>query len=466
MPSRSSALKRIGLLAVAWAAACNAITGVDDLEVREQEEACDDGAQCFRADCPSQMGVLRCPVGVGIGACECEVAAGSGGTANERPGGGGTGTGGSNSLASGGSGGLMGSGGAGMGGTSSMLCTPAEARDCRLPNGTQGIDVCSADGMSFGVCTALVATPRTIGIPCTQNAQCVRGLTCVTSSTPSGPQGGYCTRTCADDTNCQGIDPESYCYQESHYCLAACTTDAGEIDLEGEIESLEPPDLNLKCQGRPELACFPLSRLPSARAAEEGVCLPVCQSNADCGGRFCNLNTGGCDDVAPVGGDIGAPCTPATAAVDCASGYCQPLGPTRFFCTGACSQLEVGGCGFPANTPPGQRQAACVDSIRGLRYRDLGLCMELCDTPADCAQPGWQCSSLGRFTTQWGRAGFCVPPDVLCSNRCVESDGDTLPDSEAWAADGVCDDGGLDFDFEACTLGTDCADCGIRFPQQ
>ena len=44
----------------------------------------------------------------------------------------------------------------------------------------------------------------------------------------------------------------------------------------------------------------------------------------------------------------------------------------------------------------------------------------------------------------------------------VEVPADTCSDTCSTAADGSCDDGGLDSDHAHCTLGTDCTDCGAR----
>jgi hypothetical protein len=36
---------------------------------------------------------------------------------------------------------------------------------------------------------------------------------------------------------------------------------------------------------------------------------------------------------------------------------------------------------------------------------DVGICLELCDVPADCSQPGWQCLLVPEVR---GRSGACV----------------------------------------------------------
>ena len=50
--------------------------------------------------------------------------------------------------------------------------------------------------------------------------------------------------------------------------------------------------------------------------------------------------------------------------------------------------------------------------------------------------------------------------DQACNEMCIWTDeeGDSRNDSN----DGYCDDGGPGSDYSYCSLGTDCADCGVR----
>lgn len=258
-------------------------------------------------------------------------------------------------------------------------------------------------------------TLRAIGAPCTTDAECPTGpageapLTCITSSSTAqfggGPQGGYCSAACADTTDCQALDGLSACglfdpVTDTGYCIALCV----------------PGTSNVKCFAERAQACFESPTNPGL-----GACFPVCQSDAGCGaGLFCDLGAAGlgvCTATAPVGGDIGAPCTADTALTDCKSGLCVELADgagavSGSFCSANCTYGLIEGCGYervmatPRDALCGQTQSATGDA------GDVGFCFELCDTPADCTQPGWDCvenlSPEGQALV--GRIGQCLPP--------------------------------------------------------
>lgn len=46
--------------------------------------------------------------------------------------------------------------------------------------------------------------------------------------------------------------------------------------------------------------------------------------------------------------------------------------------------------------------------------------------------------------------GLASCKEEICENTCM------------YAFDGDCDDGGPGADFDLCSLGSDCADCGVR----
>ncbi|MCG3137299.1 MAG: hypothetical protein HJJLKODD_01142 [Phycisphaerae bacterium] len=68
---------------------------------------------------------------------------------------------------------------------------------------------------------------------------------------------------------------------------------------------------------------------------------------------------------------------------------------------------------------------------------------------------------------------YCCEFDGWCDEGCPEPDIDCEEDSEQeycedycdFAADGECDDGGPGADYSACDYGSDCTDCGVRFPE-
>jgi hypothetical protein len=84
--------------------------------------------------------------------------------------------------------------------------------------------------------------------------------------------------------------------------------------------------------------------------------------------------------------------------------------------------------------------------------------IELYQGPAGCANSGPTCTGLVCYfncgssgsSSNSSRLLSDLPSNEGCSNTCSTSN------------DGVCDDGGPNYDWNICTLGTDCADCGTR----
>jgi hypothetical protein len=327
-------------------------------------------------------------------------------------------------------------------------CPAGEVRACIVTgNSCEASQTCATDGTGYSVCAcndgsgaggsagaagtggganagaagAAGAGPVTtgsifspdefaVGSPCTTDAECPVGpngetpLTCVTQNStvfgPGGPQEGYCTLPCADSDACAAVDAPSVCGLRDEagngYCFRLC-----QPGLDGA-----------KCSGLYQ-ACITAD-------AEQGIgiCFPICTSDLSCGeGLFCNLtDTVGalCTAEERTGGEVGAPCTVATEDTDCKSGLCVELGgenPTSF-CSNFCTYGNFNeGCGF--NPDSGEaREAVCgLPADPGGDVLDLGLCIELCDTAADCGQPGWTCDILAEDAqTALGRAGQCLPP--------------------------------------------------------
>ncbi len=349
-------------------------------------------------------------------------------------------------------------------------CVPGELKACAVAGETcEAVQTCNADGTAYGACACpgdgsngsagsagssntggssnagggaagagagpvdplFPAAARAIGAPCNVDADCPTGpggetpLICITPTstaefTTGSPQGGYCTAVCEDSVeDCESLDGLSACglideATNSGFCIALCL----------------PGSNNVKCGADRAQACF---AFPGQE--EVGACFPVCQSDAACGnGLFCDLGATGlglCTATAPVGGDVGAACTPETAATDCKSGVCVTLldpdsgAEAGNFCSANCTFGLIEGCGFddPSSVA---REAVCVrPQLNGGGGGDLGFCFELCDADADCAQEGWVCAQelTEEAVAIVGRQGQCVPPTL--------SDGGVVVDAGA-----------------------------------
>jgi len=127
-------------------------------------------------------------------------------------------------------------------------------------------------------------------------------------------------------------------------------------------------------------------------------------TDADCGARKCDAATGLCVDSPHVGKTVGSGCTAmsGTSSNECAGGLCLPIvaaadgGATPGICTALCRLGTLDACAY-RSTPidAGPPIGACVLPWGDIGYNngDLGLCLQLCDTLADCSYsaPNWTC---------------------------------------------------------------------------
>jgi hypothetical protein len=318
-------------------------------------------------------------------------------------------------------------------------CVPGQTFQCMGGCGASlvGYQVCAADGRSYGPCmcpplranvpissfppnrydgevrifpgSSLVggtgqggsasSSDALVGAACRRDADCGAELDCLTTDgdtlTAGGPAGGYCSRGCGGDADCQAIDLGSRCigFAGARICVRSCASRA------------TPPGVS-KCLGRQDVMCVSVAALGQEEAAPQpqaGLCLPACQSDAQCGaGRFCDLGNGLCTTTRPEGDPVGSICDGADT---CASGLCLTLS-NRFegFCSGFC-RFGSAGCGFDGSQA--SQDAACVIAqVPGEGDGDRGFCLELCDTAADCREPGAACipTAAGSLTR------VCVVP--------------------------------------------------------
>lgn len=340
-----------------------------------------------------------------------------------------------------------------LGGGSERSCTPGARRSCVGESDCAGVQVCDALGVTFSACEC--ATAMSIGrvaASCSSDADCGSGLTCELPSSingvfsTGGPHGGYCTATCNTTDECRALDPLAACYAPGGvgpgpgYCLKTC--------------SLEPGASATSCEGRSDLACT------SPATDDPSFCYPVCNSDAECGDRYCSLFNGLCSPFPPEGQRvIGAACAQNR---DCVSGWCISIAEQRRVCSGFCIYDSVGGCGYGEDAA--KRGAACLNPRvpeLSSEISQLGWCSQLCDVDQDCvlSTSGWRCEhwppdAAAGLSAKWGRSGACIQPSTgACSDDCE------------YAFDGYCDDGGPDvYDpmYQLCELGTDCTDCGPR----
>jgi len=156
------------------------------------------------------------------------------------------------------------------------------------------------------------------------------------------------------------------------------------------------------------------------------VCLPQCNSDADCGGDlFCDPSDGLCRTTQKTGKGIGEPCTPpGEGGTDECRGRCVSFiaesggAPLTSMCAENCTAGSLPSCGW-AGPSQGTADAYClftstvVADRGGAGLGDLGSCGQLCNCNGDCLNPELICVSLENadFERALGRPGYCSLPE-------------------------------------------------------
>jgi hypothetical protein len=329
------------------------------------------------------------------------------------------------------------------GGATHSKCKAGEAVACACPGGTAGQQVCSGDGLQFGACDCPavaavlpqqsgpepqqsgpegqgtgpqvpLSVQRLVGARCETGPDCGPGLLCLSAASNDffgngGPSGGYCSANCTTNADCETLDPDSTCIGSpsggQRLCLRTCL-------------SLPAAPGERKCLDRTDVPCISAAasdqELPTG-GRQEGLCLPICTSDADCPGRYCHPGAGVCRDEPAAGVPNAGSCE---RDEECAGGLCQELRIGGGICSQFCrySAVTKAGCGFGEEATT-QRTSACLAPyVQASHFSegegDVGTCHELCDADEDCtgAAVGWTCRADQDVASQFGRQGRCAAP--------------------------------------------------------
>jgi hypothetical protein len=286
-----------------------------------------------------------------------------------------------------------------------------------------------------------------LGSSCDSDPDCTAGLSCVTaSSNVLGGRGvarGVCTAGCNTDADCAPwqllfqLVPVCADVQGTKICLEFCPVGATFTFLD-------------KCHRREDLGCQKIDGRPFLYAQPQGGCTPLCSSDSQCGGRYCNRALGLCQDEPTLGDPVGSSCDPEASAPTCA-GFCDAgqvgsAGAGGQTNTATCSELcVVGGpvgCGWSGEGVP---RSACKTPDRGtvhpsLAEGDLSRCSQLCNCDADCSAKSSVCEPGGG---SYHAVGTCVPAALAK---------DHISDCPVMGELGECVDG----DVQACNGVGDC----------
>jgi hypothetical protein len=221
-----------------------------------------------------------------------------------------------------------------------------------------------------------------IGEACDSERLCAPGLDCWGADRePLGAPGGVCTvfcdsAPCPEGSSCVEVGAAS---GSTRACVIGCPHGSEDAS---------------KCRGRRELGCN-----------KDGVCLPVCSSDAQCPSRFCDRETGLCSDAPSTGSLPPASCGAETECRgECVSGA-GDLG----VCTERCVLGAPSAC-----TGEGAEVLTCVDLLgTGADIGDIGYCARSC-CPGPCLQTPFLCN------LSFGGKSYCGPPTSLGVN-CLDN---------------------------------------------
>lgn len=222
-----------------------------------------------------------------------------------------------------------------------------------------------------------------LGVSCNAGSPCAGELHCFAAGGTDfpvfSPAGGYCSKLCANDSDCAPLDPTARCVDlflgdseapAPKICAPACVL--------GDAAA---------CGGRPDLACWPIDNNAGPTSAR--ACLPTCNHDDLCpAGTVCDGYVNLCADTAPAGGQpLGSVCNPAAAVNVCAEGLCVEL-ESGGVCSAFCRRGTFPQCGSVAG-----ENAVCGwvfpgDEDAGIA--DVGMCASTCACDADCV-PGTRC---------------------------------------------------------------------------
>lgn len=261
------------------------------------------------------------------------------------------------------------------------------------------LDVINLDGREVGVCV-----PK-----CESDGDCGGGERCDTGSGNCVPRGEKRTGdSCSNNVQCNGglcLGGDSF---RGGYCSARCGNQFAECEqgsechtLEGEAICLNSCDADADCREGESYKC----RQIAIRADQNGddrpvkVCVPRCQSNAECGdGSHCDAGSGDCKEGIAEPNPIGEFCA---ANNECASNQClrgdrYPNGLCVADCAGGCDDGQV--CGA---TPDGEK------------------CLKECAGDLDC-RGGYVCGADGACTAPCRADAECGELKCGVSGRCVQ----------------------------------------------
>jgi hypothetical protein len=285
-------------------------------------------------------------------------------------------------------------------------CERGDERSCRGDDGCAGRRVCGGMPLRWQACECdtEVMTPlvSSVGRACADATDCSEGDVCLNGAQDFlGGElvSGTCAVDCSEDPGICGR------LSSAAVCVKAST---GEISMESMAGDDERAycfqscnlgdEASSRCSNRDDVAC---SGLTDGAA----FCRPLCSSDAQCAGKYCDPLLGVCVDEPAVGANLGAQCDPDADDPGC-QGLCLTVGDVSS-CTSRCVYGRADDCGNSELSRPG----LCFIPEGAGSIGDVGFCSQLCDCNGQCFHSGMICDPFmdPPLEELLGAKGVCVP---------------------------------------------------------
>lgn len=258
--------------------------------------------------------------------------------------------------------------------------------------------------------TSSGGTDSKLGLDCQEDSDCGDGGRCITPTENDpviggGPAGGYCTKDCETDSDCDGGTCLSF--DGVSECFLDC-------EIGPALEFLDDPLDENKCHGREDVRCTPIT-------GAGDVCIPTCGSDQQCpNGRVCDPRFRVCVDSGAenTGDPNGGPCDPNASEPTCA-GTCVNFTSGVTMCSNSCvlgGDVDAYDCG-------GLTEGLCVFRPSDNGPGDYGFCSPACKQHDECNNPDWWCFGIGGVSDGLVDNGFCFGATACPNgNECTGDD--------------------------------------------
>lgn len=279
-------------------------------------------------------------------------------------------------------------------------------RSCN-DSGEYGKCVCDETGETTGTNTSTNNgnEPVPLGTSCSEDSDCPKGATCLTTDSTAwlggAPTEGICVADCSlDDSVCDDF-ADATCVESSRQggesiggtvsnalCLPSCSPAHGSLD--------EPA-----CEATPGSLCEPLTD------DGMGICRPVCNFDEQCASGHCDRQLSVCvANATHYEVELGTSCDPDA---NTCNGVCLTLSTGYSVCSARCRFGSAEECG---SSSASELSAVCAFAAPDGGLGDLGYCAELCDCDDDCSHKDFVCEAFpsASLQTTLGHQGICTAP--------------------------------------------------------